>query len=1289
MSDYRIEQMPWQREATRDWQERFEALGRAKGVTDNALDHANPTSKMNDLFLTYVGKDAYSQIKSLVAPRLPHELTYADIKAAIKTHLQPKTIEIAERYKFHMIRQNNTAVATFVSNLRRAAETCNFAGQLENNLRDRFVVGLDDESVVRKLLLEDKLTLDKAVNAATNAEEVRVLQAQMKSTSYSVNAMRNRQPEAKPFQKDWSRKTPAGSDASCRYCGRTHPKNECPAYGKTCHKCSKKNHFSSVCRAVNAVERQSRHDSDSSHTSDVLALSGACTDNSRCMVVASLDGHALKCMIDTGSGPSIVPWSYVKQYPDLEAKCTPTCETLVSFSGGKIPVKRKLEDVHFMVGGKEATVSFMVADRGQPLLGMDIIGPMQLVTLNVNTVSLGERVVAEIEIDPNAKPKFCKPRKLPFALEEPVKQELERLQALGIVQSIESSEWATPIVVVHKPDKRVRICGDYQTTINPHVPSSVTAGLDIDDTLAKLAGCVLFSKIDVKDAYLQVPLDSASQLLTVISTPFGLYKYTCLPFGVKSASHIFQTKMNKLMFGLHTVHCHLDDVLIASKTGEDHDKLLQEVKSRLAAGCLPINERKYVYKQKEISNLGYNIRADEIRPDTEKVKNMREVPVPKEAKELQRFVCAAGYYSKFIPSFSDVVHPLRQLVNSDSFEWKKEHSKAFEALKEALCGGILKSFDPKEDVELSCDASGVAVGAVLSQCGRPVLYTSKTLSVAERNYSQLDREALAIVYAVKRLHKYLYGRTFRIITDHRPLEFIFKQDGCKSAHANQRVIRWGVFLSNYDYQIVGMRTNEIPVADMLSRVDIDNDPKTFDVGAVDVFHDVGSELRDEIYAIFDSCKQFAQLKQYVKFGWPKVLKNISLGLRQYYRVRDELSFHDKLLYRKGRAVIPKPLRQTILDNLHSSHLGMVKMKSLARSRYWWPGMDDEIEATCRGCGACQRVKKPPASGTETSWPLSTFPFQRVHVDYAGPMEGFYYLLVVDSYSNYPFVFRTTGETAAETLGKLKELFGMFGLPKAIVSDNGPAFRSEEFRQYFMKRGVELWPTPVGHPKSNGLVERFVGNFKMHMKITEGKGDIDSRMHSFLLQYRCAAVRGGKSPSDMVFTYVPRMPVMLLQPGQPIFCQNFRKNLAPTFERGVVISTTGNSCVNVHDLDTDKVHTRHFDQVKAVQQPEGSGVTGNADLEVAPSVDTGNAEVTGDAELGGSPDDELDPAGDQGGELDVDEPRRLEDGGLHEADGEDETGDSVAEELVPPRRIQPGRLARGPKKFDDYFWGRRM
>ena len=298
------------------------------------------------------------------------------------------------------------------------------------------------------------------------------------------------------------------------------------------------------------------------------------------------------------------------------------------------------------------------------------------------------------------------------------------------------------------------------------------------------------------------------------------------------------------------------------------------------------------------------------------------------------------------------------------------------------------------------------------------------------------------MYAVKRLHKYLYGRPFTIVTDHKPLEYIFKPSGTKASHANQRVIRWAVFMSSYDYTIKGRRTMEIPVADCLSRVDTGMHSEMFDVGTIESFYHPGRNVEQ---AVLDACednKGFSLLKHYVHQGWPRKLKNLNESLRAYYRVRDELTFHNELLYRGHRVVIPKPVRGKVLQSLHSAHQGVVKMKSLVRARYWWPAIDNDIEELCRTCEECSRVKRSTAtaSNADSGWLTNTGVFDRIHIDYAGPLEDKYLLVVVDAYSRFPFAVSTKGPSTAETIRALRGIFATFGVPKCIVADIATAFK---------------------------------------------------------------------------------------------------------------------------------------------------------------------------------------------------------------------------------------------------------
>ena len=314
------------------------------------------------------------------------------------------------------------------------------------------------------------------------------------------------------------------------------------------------NHFSVVCKAgVSEV--------DVEYDSDCLSVSTPDATPGNFLLEVEIMGSPTSVLIDTGAAVSLLPQTLAEALK--LGKPQPTAQRLISYGGAQIPTIGRLKNIKVKVGKLSTRLNFIVVVRGQPILGRDSIAKLNLITLNVNAIEA--QAPETIVVSADAQPRFCKPRKLPFALEEPVKQELLRLEGEGIITPVDNSDWARPIVVCISLMKGPSV-RDYQATVIPFIPKSVTAGLDIDDTLARLADCDKFSKIDLKDAYLHVPLDDPSQKYTVISTPFGHYKYRFLPLGIKSAPHIFQSKMEKLLMGLKGVFIHLHDVLLATRS---------------------------------------------------------------------------------------------------------------------------------------------------------------------------------------------------------------------------------------------------------------------------------------------------------------------------------------------------------------------------------------------------------------------------------------------------------------------------------------------------------------------------------------------------------------------------------------------------------------------------------------------------------------------------------------------------------------------------------------------------
>ena len=362
---------------------------------------------------------------------------------------------------------------------------------------------------------------------------------------------------------------------------------------------------------------------------------------------------------------------------------------------------------------------------------------------------------AKIHINPDVVPRFCKARTVPYALRARVEDELERLVELGVIEPVQFADWAAPIVPVLKSDKSsIRICGDFKITINRATKLDQYPIPKIKDLFAKLSGGKMFTKLDLSQAYQQVRLDAASKELVVINTHRGLFRYNRLPFGVSSAPGIFQRMMENLLRGIDKVVVYLDDILITGTTEEDHLSTLEKVLKRLQDAGLRLKRNKCKFMVPSVSYLGYQIDAEGLHPLPEKVAAVQSAPVPKSVTELKSFLGLLTYYSKFLPNLSTTLSPLYELLKSSTkWLWSRRHSEAFQTAKNLLTSSkLLVHFDPARELMLSCDASAYGIGAVLSHkfadgSEKPIGFASRTLSTAEKNYSQIEKEGLLCIWS--------------------------------------------------------------------------------------------------------------------------------------------------------------------------------------------------------------------------------------------------------------------------------------------------------------------------------------------------------------------------------------------------------------------------------------------------------------------------------------------------------------------------------------------------------------
>ena len=693
-------------------------------------------------------------------------------------------------------------------------------------------------------------------------------------------------------------------------------------------------------------------------------------------VTVKVNNADLDMEVDTGASVSIISEdTYNRLWPDKQQpSLQKSTITLRTYGGEQLSVKGSLAvDVQYK--DQKAHLQLVVATgQGPSLLGRDWLSKIQLdwtelcnnhacyslslqdileVNASVFSPELGtlKDATATIQLDPSAQPRFCKARTVPYALKGKIESELDRLVKQGVIEPISFSEWAAPIVPVLKKDGTVRICGDYKLTVNQGSKIDSYPLPKIDDLFASLAGGKTFTKLDLANAYQQIPLDEQSKKIVAINTHKGLFQYNRLPFGISAAPSIFQRTMETLLQGLSGVCLYLDDILITGKTDQEHLNNLSVVLQRLAMAGMKLKPEKCSFMMTEVEYLGHKISAKGLQPTTQKVRAITEAPRPTNVTQLKSFLGMLNYYGKFLPNLSTHLAPLYALLQKQSpWFWGNQQDKAFKKAKSMLTSScLLTHYDPTKSLILACDASPYGLGAVLShqlEGGEyPIAFASRSLAPAEKNYSQIDKEALAIVFGVKHFHQYLFGRPFIIKSDHKPLQYLLGEKKGIPSMASARVQCWALTLSAYNYKVQYVPGREHANADVFSRLPLPVQPNEVPLPQELVFLMESLEVSPitvkQIKALTDQDPVLATVRRFVKQGWPKSVQH---EFRPYHSRKLELSIQEDCVLWGSRIVVPMPGREKLLSLLHDGHPGISKMKALARSYVWWPNIDADIEA---------------------------------------------------------------------------------------------------------------------------------------------------------------------------------------------------------------------------------------------------------------------------------------------------------------------------------------------------------
>ena len=1141
-----------------------------------------PDDKQAAVLLSTIGAPTYALLSDLVAPDAPSRKSFAEIGTALCAHYEPKRVVIAERFHFHKRDQTpGESISDFDAALRKLAMHCKFAAALDDTLRDRFVCGLRHEAIQRRLLSEKDLTHTKAMEIARA----------MEAADSNAKSFKAAEPAIRKFTSQQQRT--GNPPTACYRCGRSsHQPADCKFREATCNQCGKKGHISPVCRSkakspqaskppaqsYGGQHRRGRGSNRRTHqvqedpvesgteaSSDEEYRLHKLTERSSdpITVTVTIDGKQLPMELDTGAAVSIISDKTRRSlFPDLELR--ESALVLKTYTDELMEVVGQLR-VRVKYGSQEQKlILVVVAGSGPSLFGRNWLKYLRLdwsriasvrttrptsldslLTANqqlfANELGTVTPFKAQLLVQPQANPRFCKPRTVPFAIRAAVGKELDLLEEQGIIEKVSHSDWAAPIVPVPKKDGRFRICGDYKVTVNQVLSVEQYPLPKPDELFATLAGGKCFSKLDLSQAYLQVLLEEESRPYVTVNTHQGLYRYTRLPFGVASAPALFQKLMDQVLHGIPGVACYIDDILISTTDEESHIKTLEEVFRRLKKHGFRLKKEKCEFLTASVEYLGHLIDQDGIRPLPSKVTAIVKAPAPTNLQELRSFLGLLNYYGKFIPNLSTLIHPLNQLLQADrKWSWTEECAKAFECAKTQLTSSnLLTHYDPSLPIQMAADASAYGVGAVISHrfpdgSERPIAFASRTLSSSEKNYAQLEKEALSLVFGVKKFHHYLYGRKFTLITDHKPLTTILGPKTGIPSLAAARLQRWALLLSAYEYEIRYKSTRDHCNADGLSRLPLPSvhhptsrEDSVFNIAQAQALpvtvRDIQKATRQDV--------ALGKVFTYVQQGWPQQVPD---ALRPFKTRQNELGTENGCLMWGIRVLIPTKLQAKVLKSLHENHPGITRMKAIARSYFWWSGLDKAIEDLAKSCSVCQSLQATPAAAPLHPWVWPDSPWKRIHVDFAGPFQGKMFFILVDAHSKWPEVITMPSTTSQATIEALRSVFSRFGLPDQLASDNGPQFTSEEFALFLKQNGIKHIRSAPYHPSSNGLAERFVQTFKRAMRAGEKDGlPLTLRLSEFLFSYRATPhATTDVSPGELFLKRKLRTRFDLLKPDHP-------------------------------------------------------------------------------------------------------------------------------------------------------------
>jgi transposase InsO family protein len=923
-----------------------------------------------------------------------------------------------------------------------------------------------------------------------------------------------------------------------------------------------------------------------------------------------LNDHACVMEMDTGSAATIIS---SKMWRSMGSPPLTVSNRLFSAYDGH-RMKPVGDIVSCLIEANNVTITSTVtvveSSKQYGLLGRDVLFNFIHAPLAANSIDDAELPAMKvepvtIEIMDEAQLRFCKARPVPLPMVDEVDKELQRLEQRGIIAPVSNSRWASPVVWVKKRDGSLRMCADFKVHINRSIASDAYPLPTIETIFAGMTDAKAFAKLDLKEAYWQIPLDAKSRELCTINTSKGLYQMLRLPKGMKNSSAIFQRVMESTLKDIPGVVIFQDDILLHAPSSDTLAKRLSSVMNRLDEKGVTVNQSKSILNATEVKFLGHLISSTGIRPDPAIMKKIFSFKPPQSKSELESFLGLVNFFGRMIPDFSKIVNPLHALRKKDvPFEWTYEHQMCFNRLLQVLSEPpVLSSYDLHQPVSLTTDASEKAIGAVLTQNDRPVIFVSRSLTKTEQRYSNIEREALAVVWAVLRLKQFLLGRHFFLITDHRPLEKIYGGAMLPKVTSN-RLMRWSILLQRYDFTIRYKPGTEIPHADALTRLQLSSDES---VAEDLVINNVAPDVSADWLVSLQEATKSDELAQAVisrlrSDDW----RNLRANERHFYRLRHQLTTEDDLLLLNGKCYVPFALRKDVFDSSHQLHTGVHSTINRIKLTSWWPSLHKDVRRWIQNCSSCSKLR-PNFVKQLNPWPASSI-FERVHADWCHVPGVGDVLVIVDSSSGWIECSLPQSRTSSNVIDSLSAVFSRFGVPRLLVTDNAAEFTSQELNHFCRVNGISKMESPPYHPESNGVAERGVQTVKNGLKawrLDTTHMPFKEFLKRLLLHHRACFQRpDGRTPAEIVFGRKIRVPLS----RDFSFSQPVRyKSRIGTREASFLLERGSNTSWVLDDV-TNQLRLAHRDQLAQRPSPSlestpiSSPVKLGASTPAAPSVD---------------------------------------------------------------------------------------